>query len=69
MENSVVAAVVLGGALLLLLSWAALNRVRQQQTARNAKIPRGSNGWPLIGETLDFANADPLAFVGPRVKK
>ncbi|CAM6107189.1 unnamed protein product [Calypogeia fissa] len=67
MEDPVAVAIVLGAAVLLVLSWAVLNS--SGKGSSRAKIPRGSRGWPLIGETLAFANADPLEFTAPRVKK
>jgi hypothetical protein len=67
MEGELVAALVLGGLVLFFVSWAFGWWMPAQEST--AQIPRGSFGWPLIGETLSFANADPSEFVAPRVEK
>lgn len=45
------------------------NNLEEQKTS-TSKIPRGSSGWPFIGETLDFIasgySSRPVSFMDKR---
>ncbi|KAG6550821.1 hypothetical protein Mapa_007617 [Marchantia paleacea] len=66
MEASILLSLVFGAVLLLSLS--VLVRL-QKSIFRDPRIPKGSEGWPLVGETLAFGNVDPMKFALPRIKK
>lgn len=55
----------------LVLSLYELYRKKEKRgEARGARVPRGSNGWPFIGESLDFIScalsSKPESFVDKR---
>lgn len=39
------------------------------RSKREAKLPPGSFGWPVLGETVEFLFGKPEKFVGDRMKK
>lgn len=58
-------------ALVLRLSLYELYRKKEKRGAgRGARVPHGSNGWPFIGESLDFIScalsSKPESFVDKR---
>ncbi|BFI40593.1 protein MpCYP707D1 [Marchantia polymorpha subsp. ruderalis] len=66
MEASILLSLLLGAVLLLSLS---VFVHRQKSIFGDPRIPKGSDGWPLVGETLAFGNVDPMKFALPRIKK
>lgn len=62
----VVLGVVLGGLVLLLVRHYSTGW--RGATKSGARLPKGSFGWPIIGETLHFAR-DPLDYVQSHVKR
>ncbi|KAF8390945.1 hypothetical protein HHK36_023245 [Tetracentron sinense] len=41
----------------------------KRKSGSGTKLPRGSLGWPFMGETLEFLYGKPEKFVGDRIKK
>ena len=41
----------------------------KKSSATKTKLPPGSFGWPIIGETIEFLYGKPEKFVGERMKK
>ncbi|KAL2613951.1 hypothetical protein R1flu_025643 [Riccia fluitans] len=65
-RDSLLPAFLLGGILVVLF----LHFVQRQKTIyQDPRIPKGSKGWPLIGETLAFGNADPMKYALTRARK
>ncbi|KAL3678928.1 hypothetical protein R1sor_021884 [Riccia sorocarpa] len=58
----------IGGTALLLFLYIT-QRQRRKSIHQDPRIPKGSEGWPLIGETFAFGNADPMRFALTRAKK
>ncbi|CAM6129500.1 unnamed protein product [Calypogeia fissa] len=66
---SIVLAVVLGGVMLLSMKqlWSLYSASRASKVD-GARLPKGSFGWPIIGESFAFAS-NPKAYAQSRVKK
>jgi hypothetical protein len=64
---SILLAVVIGG---LLLVWFQfyVKPARTRSSRTGARPPKGTSGWPLLGETMAFAH-DPAHYSSSRLKK
>ncbi|XP_008805787.2 cytochrome P450 90D2-like isoform X2 [Phoenix dactylifera] len=51
-----VATIMIVLATILCTSWNKLRWRRRRRRTRRAQLPRGTFGWPLVGETLDFVS-------------
>ncbi|KAK4440295.1 Beta-amyrin 28-monooxygenase [Sesamum alatum] len=60
---------VLAVALSLLLVALSLVFISRRRNAGGAKLPPGSFGWPILGESVEFLFGKPEKFVGDRMKK
>lgn len=56
-------------AALTIFSLALINYAFKRSDGVHHKLPPGSFGWPIFGETLEFLYGKPEKFVGDRMKK
>ncbi|KAJ9691345.1 hypothetical protein PVL29_013502 [Vitis rotundifolia] len=55
--------------LLVTIARTILALKRRAGDSDTTRLPPGSLGWPILGETLEFLNGNPEKFIGDRMKK